>query len=209
MARIRPPAQELGRQYESRGQQAAPMIPRPLQVGASKQQNPTGTRQAGPPQMATRAAQPQMAAPTYAQVAQGPPRQALLHSAEEIQHRQEITHDKRAAETPQAAGSSQAAPRAQAAPMSMRDLQTVPETAGMSHLPDDLHRYVSLLVRQYVDKRTGPMATDEPTTNSPVLDTDMLEEDRLAWQQLAMGMRRTPDGDHPMLGDNDDVTGDD
>ena len=37
----------------------------------------------------------------------------------------------------------------------------------------------------------------------------MVEEDRLAWQQLAMGMRRTPDGDHPMLDDNDDVTGDD
>ena len=53
------------------------------------------------------------------------------------------------------------------------------------------------------------MATDEPATDSPVLDTDMLEEDRLAWQQLATGMRRTPDGDHPMLGDNDDVTGDD
>ena len=43
----------------------------------------------------------------------------------------------------------------------------------------------------------------------PVLDTDMLEKDRLAWQQLATGMRRTPDGDHPVLGGNDDVTGDD
>ena len=52
------------------------------------------------------------------------------------------------------------------------------------------------------------MATDGPTTDSPVLDTDMLEEDQLAWQQLAVGMRRTPDGDHPMLGANDDVTGD-
>ena len=53
------------------------------------------------------------------------------------------------------------------------------------------------------------MAIAGPTTDSPVLDTDMLEEDWLAWQQLAAGMRRTPDGDHPMLGDNDDVTGDD
>ena len=46
-------------------------------------------------------------------------------------------------------------------------------------------------------------------TDSPVLDAEMMEEDRLAWQQLATGMRRTPDGDHPMLGGNDDVTGDD
>ena len=91
VARMRPPAQELGRRYESRGQQAAPMIPRPLQVGASEQQHPMGTRQAGPPQMATRAAQPQMAAPTYAQVAQGPPSQALPRSAEETRRRQEIT----------------------------------------------------------------------------------------------------------------------
>ena len=39
----------------------------------------------------------------------------------------------------------------------------------------------------------------------------MVEEDRLAWQQLAMGaqLRRTPDGDRPMLDGNDDVTGDD
>ena len=64
-------------------------------------------------------------------------------------------------------------------------------------------------MRRYVDKRPGPMATDGPTTDSPVLDTDMLEEDQLAWQQLAAGMHRTPDGDHPMLGDNDDVTSDD
>ena len=31
----------------------------------------------------------------------------------------------------------------------------------------------------------------------------------MAWQQLATGMRRTPDEDHPMLGGNGDVTGDD
>ena len=30
------------------------MIPRPLQVGATEQQHPMGTRQAGQPQMATR-----------------------------------------------------------------------------------------------------------------------------------------------------------
>ena len=48
-----------------------------------------------------------------------------------------------------------------------------------------------------------------PTTDSPVLDVDMMEEDRLAWQQLATEMRRSPNGDHPMLGGNDDVAGDD
>ena len=53
------------------------------------------------------------------------------------------------------------------------------------------------------------MDTAGPTTDSPVLDTDMLEEDWLAWQQLATKMRRTPNGDHPMLGGNDNITGDD
>ena len=38
----------------------------------------------------------------------------------------------------------------------------------------------------------------------------MLEEDRLAWQQLATGaqLRESPDEDHPML-DEIDTTGDD
>ena len=38
----------------------------------------------------------------------------------------------------------------------------------------------------------------------------MLEEDRLAWQQLATGaqLRQSPDEDHPMLGDIDTI-GDD
>ena len=91
----------------------------------------------------------------------------------------------------------------------MSDLQPGPETAGTSHLLDDLRRYVSLLVWQYIDKRPGPMDTAGPTTDSPVLDNDVLEEDWLAWQQLAAGMRRTPNGGHPMLGADDDVTGDD
>ena len=73
MARMRPPAQELEQEHEFRGQQAAPMIPRPLQVGASEQQHPMGNQQVGQPQMATRGAQPQMAPPTCAQVAQMPP----------------------------------------------------------------------------------------------------------------------------------------
>ena len=62
-----------------------------------------------------------------------------------------------------------------------------------------------------MDKRTGTLVNARPTTDSPVLDTEMVEEYRLAWQQLATGphLRRSPDGDHPMLGDNDDVTGDD
>ena len=121
-----------------------------------------------------------MAAPTYAQVAQGPPRQALPRSAEEIRRREAITRDKRAAEAPQAAGASRAVPRAQAPSPAMSDLQ-----AGQ--------------------------AVPRPAIDSPVLDTEMVEEDRLAWQQLATGphLRQSPDEDHPMLGDTDDVTGDD
>ena len=64
----------------------------------------------------------------------------------------------------------------------MRDLQPGPEVAGTLHLSNDLRRYVSLLVRQYVDKRPGQLDTVGPTTDSPVLDTDIVEEDRLAWQ---------------------------
>ena len=93
----------------------------------------------------------------------------------------------------------------------MSDLQAGLDVPGTSHLSADLRRYVSQLVQQYMDKRTGTLVNAGPTTDSPVLDTEMVEEDRLAWQQLATGphLRRSPDGDHPMLGDNDDVTGDD
>ena len=52
MARMRPPAQELERRHRLRGQQAAPMIPRPLQMGASEQRYPLGNRQVSQPQMA-------------------------------------------------------------------------------------------------------------------------------------------------------------
>ena len=211
MARMRPLAQELGQRHESRGQQVAPMIPRPLQVGASEQRHQVGNRQSGPPQMATRDAQPQMAPLTYAQVAQVPPRQALPCSVEETRHRQEITHGKRAAEAPQVAGAPRAAPRAQAPPSSVSDLQAGLDVPGTSHLSADLHWYVSRWVQQYMDKQTGTLVNAGPTTDSPVLDMEMVEEDRLAWQQLATRahLRRSPDGDHPMLGDNDDVTGDD
>ena len=92
----------------------------------------------------------------------------------------------------------------------MSDLQLALEVPGTSHLSDDLHKYVSLLVRQYVEKRPGDLRKTGPTTDSPALDTDMLEEDRLAWQQLATGaqLRESPDEDHPMLGEID-TTGDD
>ena len=93
----------------------------------------------------------------------------------------------------------------------MSDLQPGLEVLGTSHLSDDLCKYVSLLVRQYMGKRLGDLVNAGPTTGSPVLDMDMVEEDYLMWQQLAMGaqLQRTLDGDHPILGDNDDVTGDD
>ena len=129
------------------------MVPRPLQVGASEQRHTMGNRQAG---------QPQMAPPTYAQVAQIPPHQAApqqaaahqaaLHGPKETWCRQEITCDKWAEEVPQMAGAPQTAPRAQAPPITMSDLPPGPEVAGTSHLSDDLRRYVSLLVQQYVDK---------------------------------------------------------
>ena len=81
--------------------------------------------------------------------------------------------------------------------------------ASTSHLPAELRRYVDQLVRQYMEKRPASRDVSRPATDSPVLDVDMMEEDRLAWQQIAAGMRKSPDGDHPMLGDQDDVTGDD
>ena len=49
MARMRSPAQELEQRQGNRGQQAAPMIPRPLQVGAGEQRRPLGDRRNGPP----------------------------------------------------------------------------------------------------------------------------------------------------------------
>ena len=36
-----------------------------------------------------------------------------------------------------------------------------------------------------------------------------MEEDRLAWQQVAARMRQSPDEDHPMLGGRGDDMGDD
>ena len=112
MARMRPPAQELEQRPGNRGQQAAPMIPRPLQVGAGEQRRLMGDGRNDPPQMATRGAQLQMASPTYAQVAQMPPRQALQCSVEETRHRQKITPDKRAVDAPRATDAPRVAPRA-------------------------------------------------------------------------------------------------
>ena len=64
----------------------------------------------------------------------------------------------------------------------MSDLQPGPEVPGTLHLSDDLRRYVRLLVRQYVEKRLGDLRKSGQATDSPILDTNMLEEDRLAWQ---------------------------
>ena len=96
--------------------------------------------------------------------------------------------DKRAADAPRATDTPRATdalcvvPRAQGPSTPLSDLQSGPEIPGTSNLSDDLRRYVSLLVRQYVDKRPGDFRESGPTTDSPVLDTKMLEEDRLAWQ---------------------------
>ena len=186
------------------GRQTAPLIPRPLQVGASEQ------RRDGQPQMATRGVQPQMAAPTYAQVAQMPPRRSIAQSVEDVRRRQEITHDKRVADAPRAADAPRVAPRAQGPSTPSSDLQSGPKIPSTSNLSDNLRRDVSLLVRQYVDKLPGDFRESDLTTDSPVLDTEMLEEDRLAWQQLATGarLRESLHEDHPMLSEID-TTGDD
>ena len=173
------------------------MILRTLQIGANAQRQTMGV-------------QPQMAPPTYAQVAQMPPRRSTVRSVEDVHRRQEITRDKRAADAPRAADLPHVAPRAQGPSTPLSDLQPGPEIPGTSNLSDDLRRYVNLLVRQYVDKRPGNLRKIGPATDNPVLDTDMLEEDRLVWQQLATGaqLRESPDEDHPMLGEID-TTGDD
>ena len=44
MARMRPPAQELEQRQSLRGQQAASMLPRPLQVGADAQRQTMGVQ---------------------------------------------------------------------------------------------------------------------------------------------------------------------
>ena len=68
---------------------------------------------------------------------------------------------------------------------------------------------MSFLVQQYVGNAPPPVDRTGQATDSPVLDDAAMEEDRLAWQQIATDMRRSPDGDHPMLGGKDDVAGDD
>ena len=81
--------------------------------------------------------------------------------------------------------------------------------AGTSHFSEDLRRYVSLLVRQYVEEHPTPRDISGPATDSPVLDDKAMEEDRLVWQQVATGMRRSLDEDHPILGGRGDDMGDD
>ena len=81
--------------------------------------------------------------------------------------------------------------------------------AGTSHFSEDLRRYVSLLVRQYVEKHPTPQDIDGQATDNLGLDAEAMEEDRLAWQQVAARMRQSPDEDHPMLGGRGDDMGDD
>ena len=81
--------------------------------------------------------------------------------------------------------------------------------AGTSHFSEDLRRYISLLVRQYVEKHPSPADIAGLATDSIGLDLDAMEEDRLAWQQVAARMRQSPDEDHPMLGGRGDDMGDD
>ena len=154
------------------------MLPRPLQMGAMAQRPVLGGL-------------PQMAPPTYSQVAQKPPRKAALspaaplqaapRSVGEMQRRHDITKGKRPTDVSRAAGATGAAPQAQAPSTPLGDLQIGPNPAGPSHFSEELLRYVSLLVRQYVEKAPTPMDNTGPATNSPVLDDVVMEEDRLAW----------------------------
>ena len=72
MASIRTPAQRLVPQHSVGGQQTAQMLPRPLQMGARTLRPVLG-------------GVPQMAPPTYSQVAQRPPIQATLRPAAPLQ----------------------------------------------------------------------------------------------------------------------------
>ena len=206
MASIRTPAQRLGTQHSVGGQQTAQMLPRPLQMGARIQRPVLG-------------GVPQMAPPTYSQVAQKPPRQAAARlaaslqaaprSVRETQRRRDIRQGKQPVDAPRTSGTTGAAPQAQTPTNPPSGQQGGPEMAGPSHFSEDLRRYVSFLVQQYVGSAPPPVDDPGQATGSPVLDDAAMEEDRLAWQQIATDMRRSPDEDHPMLGGKDDVAGDD
>ena len=124
-----------------------------------------------------------MAAPAYAQVAQMPPRRLTKRSIEDVRRRQEIMRGKRATDAPRVA------PRVQEPSIPLSDLQLGLELPGTSNTTADLCKCVGLLVRQYLKRGPEDFIAPGPTTESPALDTEMLEEDRLAWQQLATSAR--------------------
>ena len=113
-----------------------------------------------------------MAAPTYAQVAQMPPRQSAERSVEDVRRRQDITLGKRAADA------LRVAPRAQEPSIPLDNLQTGLEPSGTSNLSADLRRYVGLLVRQHLKRQPEDFRASGPTTESPTLDTEM----RIVWR---------------------------
>ena len=99
-----------------------------------------------------------------------------------MQRRRDITRGKQPADVPQVARVPQATPRAQTPANPVSGLQIGLDMAGTSHFSEDLHRYVSLLVRQYVKKHPSPVDIAGPVADSLGLDPDAMEEDRLAWQ---------------------------
>ena len=103
----------------------------------------------------------------------------------------------------------QVASREQEPSIPLSDLQPNLELPGTLNMSANLHRHVGLLVRQYLKKRPEDFRASGPTIESLALDTEMLEEDRLEWQQLATSaqLRESPEEDHPMLGEID-TTGD-
>ena len=190
--------------YSQVAQMPPPPPPIVQQTARQIAARPVAMQQTAPPQAALR---PAALRPTMVRPAA--PLQIMPRTAEEMRRRQDIRQGKRPADVPRAAGVPQAAQRAQTPLHPLGGLQIGPDMAGTSHFSEDLRRYVSLLVRQYVEQHPTPQDIAGQATDSLGLDAEAMEEDRLAWQQVAAGMRQSPDEDHPMLGGRGDDAGDD
>ena len=77
-----------------------------------------------------------------------------------MQWRCDISQGKRPAEAPRASGATGAAPQAQTPLTPLSGQQGGPDMAGPSHFSEDLRRYVSFLVQQYVGN--APLPVDDP-----------------------------------------------
>lgn len=63
------------------------------------------------------------------------------------------------------------------------DLQEDQAIARPSEIPDNLQRYIAMAINQALARpQEAPLG---PPIDSLVLDNHVMEEDRLAWQQIA------------------------